>query len=492
MNTHYIRCAVFSLCLGAAFSAKAQNDPSATIGDTGTVMVTYHPLVAPAVYTTVRAADGKIWLQQNMGASRVATAINDTAAYGGLYQWGRWTDTHQLRNSSTVLAGTLSANNPSGLGTGSAMFYTGANPNDWWGGGTGTDAWNATATAGPGNGLDPCSQIGSNWHMASEAEWSNLVTLENITDKASAFASHLKLPTAGQRDGSNGNLFNVGVYGAYWTSTPSGVYAKTVAILDASINPSDDAYRSYGHSVRCVTSTCTGVTAPDTVAFAAVICAGDSILFQTPVVNNANGYLWSFPAGWSNTGTSNTVKPKAGNSGTITVRSFNNCDTSDPYSVPVTVLPAPVVTITASGTLLTATAGFSAYQWYFNGVPISSGGTGQTYTATQNGVYTVQVTNSNGCKGMSAPYNMTTVSVGQVAGGPAITIYPNPAAHMLFIETPISVTISISSLDAKVVLQQTAAKQLDISRLENGIYLVRVSDGKGRVLKMEKLVKLGE
>jgi hypothetical protein len=44
---------------------------------------------------------GKIWIDRNLGATKVATSVTDTDAYGWLYQWGRLTDGHQIRTSST-------------------------------------------------------------------------------------------------------------------------------------------------------------------------------------------------------------------------------------------------------------------------------------------------------------------------------------------------------------------------------------------------------
>ncbi|MFZ1451482.1 MAG: hypothetical protein WAT20_02205, partial [Ferruginibacter sp.] len=45
---------------------------------------------------------GKIWMDRNLGASRVATSSTDDLAYGDLYQWGRLTDGHQNRTSGTT------------------------------------------------------------------------------------------------------------------------------------------------------------------------------------------------------------------------------------------------------------------------------------------------------------------------------------------------------------------------------------------------------
>jgi hypothetical protein len=43
----------------------------------------------------VTSTTGKIWMDRNLGASRVATSVSDTLAYGDLYQWGRGTDGHE-------------------------------------------------------------------------------------------------------------------------------------------------------------------------------------------------------------------------------------------------------------------------------------------------------------------------------------------------------------------------------------------------------------
>jgi len=45
---------------------------------------------------------GRVWLDRNLGATQVATSSADSAAYGWLYQWGRGSDGHQLRDSGTT------------------------------------------------------------------------------------------------------------------------------------------------------------------------------------------------------------------------------------------------------------------------------------------------------------------------------------------------------------------------------------------------------
>src|SRR5690606_19047541 len=72
--------------------------PGTTVGSTGCVSFTYQG--QQTAYTTVRASDGNVWLQQNLGSEQVGASKTDTLAYGHLFQWGRWDDGHQLRTSA--------------------------------------------------------------------------------------------------------------------------------------------------------------------------------------------------------------------------------------------------------------------------------------------------------------------------------------------------------------------------------------------------------
>ena len=225
--------------------ASAQDIPTDVIGDTGWILHGLDTLVL------VRAADGNVWLQQNLGAAQVATAFNDAASFGDLYQWGRWDDGHAVPTSATGAASTLSPNNPSGLAGGGPLFYTGPNPSDWWGAGVGTDTWQGTF-ATTTNGIDPCTAFGQGWQLPTKAHWVDVLAFEGITNTVTAFASNLKMPAAGARDGQSGIIINAGLYGQYWSTTASTVYAKDLTVGDSWVNPDDDAYRSYGMCVRCL------------------------------------------------------------------------------------------------------------------------------------------------------------------------------------------------------------------------------------------------
>jgi len=228
------------------------NDPVA-VGATGCVAFTYRG--ATVVYTTVKAKDNHIWLQQSLGAGQVATAFNDANAYGDYFQWGRWDDGHQVSTSTTT--GTQpSPNDPSGVpNSNNNPFYT----NAWWqtsgnflccGGNT----WSGnTATAT--NGKDPCAALGAGWHIPSGTDYVAVGTAESITDLNSAFASNLKIAAGGYRNFSGGGLTKQGTAFYLWNSTTSGTSGNSGvgwSRYDGGLNLNDLNNRGYGAPVRCM------------------------------------------------------------------------------------------------------------------------------------------------------------------------------------------------------------------------------------------------
>lgn len=92
--------------------------------------------------------------------------------------------------------------------------------------------------------------------------------------------------------------------------------------------------------------------------------------------------------------------------GLYTYRVSSACDTAFSTNFEVIILPKPTVSISASGSTLTAsTPGNNNYDWYYNGNAIASG---QSISAVGNGIYTVFVTDANGCVSLeSAPFSYT-------------------------------------------------------------------------------------
>lgn len=223
-------------------------DPGNNPGDLGCVTFTYQG--QSVNYTTVRGADGKIWLQQNLGSSQVAVSMDDTASYGDLFQWGRWDDGHQLRNSATTSV--PSTNSPDGL-VGINGYIIGSSPS-WWSTNATSDQWTAGSLADvtPVNGFDPCKAIGQGWKMPSQADWTDLVGTESINNPTSAYNSNLKLPAGGYRSSSSGGFTFVGQRGYFWSSDTANSGGKYLYVGTTIANPSSGAPRGQGASVRCI------------------------------------------------------------------------------------------------------------------------------------------------------------------------------------------------------------------------------------------------
>ncbi len=215
------------------------------------------------------------------------------------------------------------------------------------------------------------------------------------------------------------------------------------------------------------------------------ICAGDSAILTATI---GTAYQW-LQGGISVTGANNaTYAVHTANTYAIVVTNTNGCaDTSLTDTLIVNLLPVPI--ITASGSVL-GTGIYSTYQWNRNGTPIT-GAVGQTYTiVVTSGDYTVTVTDSNGCAGTSAIYTPGT-GIHEISFGRTVSIYPNPVMDWLHIDATTPVVASISTMEGKLLTDRASQKQINISALPEGLYLLRVYDSNtGLLLFTEKLIKV--
>ena len=200
----------------------------------------FYPDRVITLIVEVTSNNGKIWMDRNLGASRAATSFGlatDSEAYGDLYQWGRNSDGHQSRTSTTA-AGPVASGNE-----GSNFISNSSSPYDWLSSQDDT-RWNG-ATKGA---HDPCP---SGYRLPTEAEWEAERSDWTSNNAVGAFASPLRLPVAGYRDRSNGTLDNVGSNGSYWSGTISGTTASSLVFVSSNANMYSNG-RANGFSVRCI------------------------------------------------------------------------------------------------------------------------------------------------------------------------------------------------------------------------------------------------
>jgi len=184
-------------------------------------------------YGTV-TSQGQVWLDRNLGASRVATSGSDSAAYGDLYQWGRLTDGHEQRTSLTT--GIQSTTDVPGHGKFIMMYPYWRNPqnDNLWKGVAGTN--------------NPCP---AGFRLPTAAEWEIERASWSSSNAAGAFASPLKLVLAGWRDRNDGIIAYGGSYAQYWSSTVEGSYISYFQ-FKSDYAGADSTTTAFGFSVRCL------------------------------------------------------------------------------------------------------------------------------------------------------------------------------------------------------------------------------------------------
>ncbi len=209
------------------------------------------------LYLPVTAADGSVWLNNNLGAyysdtqstyfnmSQQATGATDFKAYGSLFQWGRKPDGHELITWSSGSSGSPINSTTGTLSDAptTALFIINGNGNlDWRVNGS-NGLWRGVSA--PNN---PCPY---GFRLPTNDEWSAIVDIENIFSNTSAASSVLKLTASGFRYYNNGSLANVGSSGSYWSSSVTGTNAF-YRLFDSVSTYMTNYSRASGYAVRCL------------------------------------------------------------------------------------------------------------------------------------------------------------------------------------------------------------------------------------------------
>ncbi len=207
-------------------------DGSSFINHNGT---NYCPVTSP--YT------GEVWLDRNLGAAQVCTALDDTACYGDYYQWGRNFDGHQNSSSGTT------ATQATDVDDAGVEFITSSDTYDFdWAqeadGSGSTRAINWSE-------IDGTSVCPIGYRVPTEAELEAETTGAGVADNADAFSSFLKLPSADRRSFSNGIVYNAGSQGFVWSASVNGTGSQVLS-FDSSDAGWFYNFRAFGCSVRCL------------------------------------------------------------------------------------------------------------------------------------------------------------------------------------------------------------------------------------------------
>jgi len=163
-----------------------------------------------------------------------------------------------------------------------------------------------------------------------------------------------------------------------------------------------------------------------------------------------------------------------------TLQAVSGCDSIFIVQLTIDTLPQPVVV--QNGTILTTQA-FASYQWLLNNVAIT-GATSQSYTALQNGDYSVVVTNASGCSDTSAAVNIIGLSVFDFEGGAQVALYPNPNNGnftLMFSNSELH-EVYATDMQGRIVIPTemlSGSKQFSLEHLSDAVYFLHIKQQSG-------------
>lgn len=208
-----------------------------------------------------------------------------------------------------------------------------------------------------------------------------------------------------------------------------------------------------------------------------VICSGNSVTLNASASGTLT-YNWEPSINLTTPTQSQTMANPSSTTVYVITVDDGLCSAND--TVTVNVLPLPATpTITQVGNTLEATSGFPAYQWYENNV-IIAGQTQATIIPTNNGNYTVDVIDTNGCVSSSQAFPFVIQGLNAVSHN-QISIYPNPVTSNLNIDindltTPASV--EIIDVEGQLIFSQTLntkSNSVNIEQFSRGVYFIKIN-----------------
>ncbi len=273
--------------------------------------------------------------------------------------------------------------------------------------------------------------------------------------------------------GSSDNCAGALAYSAQlvtFTCNDIGANTDTLTVIDAAGN----------------TSTCVAVvTVIDTVSPTIIcpsdmfVCDGDVVTYSVPTGNDncaqsvtqtdATGFTSGmvFPAGVTTLQYTSTDS-----SGNMAVCSFNVTVSTLDNTIDNSLMPT-----------LTANQSGASYRWLDcdNSNAVIPSETGQSFTATMNGNYAVEITMGS-CVDTSACENVTGVGIREMNAN-IVSIYPNPTNGMFTVELGENTVVfySLVTIEGRIVEQGKTAENkimLDLSGESKGVYFLQLKDEK--------------
>jgi len=211
------------------------------------------------------------------------------------------------------------------------------------------------------------------------------------------------------------------------------------------------------------------------------VCAGSGVTFLNTSLNAAQ-FQWTFEGGTPPTSTifSPTIQynqPGVYSVGLIAISPGGSDSITQQSFIQVFGNPETPVIVNNDNILSTDSNG--SLQWFLNG-QIIQGANQSSLATTQNGTYTVVVTNENGCSSTSIPSLVTTTNLKNLNIDSEVMLFPNPAKSGFVIQTngKSSWNYEILDISGRLIRAEANVQDsqvvMDRSGWSDGVYIVKV------------------
>ncbi len=223
-----------------------------------------------------------------------------------------------------------------------------------------------------------------------------------------------------------------------------------------------------------------------------VICANDNVGFylDAQTASSAGATFTWLPDSSSNPTFLVTQ------SGTYILEAENAYGCTDKDTIVITsVNPViPVITADVAGgiVILDAGTGFDSYSW-------STLESSQTINV-QNGTYTVETVDSNGCTATSAPITIKGIGLNENGTDVLVSVFPNPSNGIFTLQVgnlmEENMRIDIIDVNGKIITNMNVkeigkdyTQNIDLSNVAAGTYFIKLSTTKGSVTERIVIVR---
>lgn len=163
----------------------------------------------------------------------------------------------------------------------------------------------------------------------------------------------------------------------------------------------------------------------------------------------------------------------------------NNLDISI-RTVNIIALPSIPIVTQINNTLESSTA--YSYQWLNDDFSIIPGEINQSFTPLFNGLYHVEVRNSDSCSNISESFNFISTHINKTKQQ-LCQVYPNPTNNLVHIEfsKPYFGRVQLISMEGlilkEIFIHNEQRTSLNLSKIQKGIYLLKAQSKKILIIK---------